>query len=334
MTMVEPGEVTPRRRVDASANDPRLRVLLDAEGEAERSAAVERILVTIATPVIDAVIRQKSGRLGRTARFQPQDEEDIRAAAMYRIVRRVMADLHAHPIAALDEYFAAVALHACDDYLREQSPERASLRRHLIVLLRADPRFACWTYEKRLVCGRAAWQGRSPQFVPRRVAERAAQESDDLAGAIAAVIAKTELPLLLSDVVAALAPRFAPRPVARASGGSDSTPWLDLHRRDVLARVWEEIRLLPVEQRAALLLNLRDIDGRTALVYFPLTGVATVREIAAVLSMSAEHLARLWKDLPMRDSEIGQQLGITRQRVINLRQAARKRLGRRLGAMQ
>lgn len=91
-------------------------------------------------------------------------------------------------------------------------------------------------------------------------------------------------------------------------------------------RLWEEIRLLPVNQRLVLLLNLKG----DAIYLFPLCGVASIRQIAPVLEMPPEKLASLWNDLPLDDSALAAQLRLSRQQVINLRMAARKRLANRL----
>ena len=39
-------------------------------------------------------------------------------------------------------------------------------------------------------------------------------------------------------------------------------------------RVWEEVRALPLRQRVALLVNLRDDEGRGTIELLPQTGVA------------------------------------------------------------
>ena len=87
---------------------------------------------------------------------------------------------------------------------------------------------------------------------------------------------------------------------------------------------------LPPNQRAALLLNLRDADGRGVIALFPLQGIATVRELADTLGLSAERFAELWHDLPLEDNAIAELLGLTRQQVISLRKVARERLARRM----
>ena len=85
-----------------------------------------------------------------------------------------------------------------------------------------------------------------------------------------------------------------------------------------------------VRQRAALLLNLREPNGQGVIELFPLTGVATFPQIAAALEFSLEQLAELWNSLPIDDERIADLLHMNRQQVINLRKAARARLGRRM----
>jgi hypothetical protein len=75
-----------------------------------------------------------------------------------------------------------------------------------------------------------------------------------------------------------------------------------------------------------LLLNLTG----DAISLFLMTGTASLRALAAGLEMSAEALASLWNDLPLSDNEVASRLSCTRQQVINLRMAARKRLANRL----
>ena len=82
-----------------------------------------------------------------------------------------------------------------------------------------------------------------------------------------------------------------------------------------------EIRQLPPRQCAALLLNLKDAQGRGVIALFPLERIATMREIAAALGMPAERFAALWNDLPIEDLAIAELLAVTRQQVINLRKS-------------
>jgi len=62
----------------------------------------------------------------------------------------------------------------------------------------------------------------------------------------------------------------------------------------------------------------------------PAIGIATIRQLAAALELTAERLAELWNELPIEDARIAELLGLTRQQVINARKSGRERLARRL----
>ena len=87
--------------------------------------------------------------------------------------------------------------------------------------------------------------------------------------------------------------------------------------------------VLPLRQRRALLLNLRDETGAGAIELFPMTGVASIRRIADALELDYTGFAELWPSLPLDDRDIAARLGLDRQQVINLRKSARARLARR-----
>jgi len=103
-----------------------------------------------------------------------------------------------------------------------------------------------------------------------------------------------------------------------------------VEKRIFLQRLWEELRQLPLQQRVALLLNLRDHKGRGCIALFPATGVASIDQLAEAMEMRAEQLAEMWNELPLEDSKIAELLRQTRQQIINARQSARRRLARRL----
>jgi predicted DNA-binding protein (UPF0251 family) len=102
-----------------------------------------------------------------------------------------------------------------------------------------------------------------------------------------------------------------------------------LERRQFFARLWEEVCALPVRQRAALLLNLRDIQ-ENVITLLPAMGVASIRAISEALEVPYAEFLRLWNELPLEDAAIAERLGLTRQQVINLRKSARARLARRM----
>jgi RNA polymerase sigma factor (sigma-70 family) len=107
---------------------------------------------------------------------------------------------------------------------------------------------------------------------------------------------------------------------------------LAFERRTYLSLLWQEIRQLPQRQAAALILHLRDGHGHDAASLLPLTGTASLRDIARAVGLAPEKLAEIWNRLPLEDATIADLLQVTRQQVINLRKSARDRLARRMRA--
>lgn len=101
-----------------------------------------------------------------------------------------------------------------------------------------------------------------------------------------------------------------------------------LAARQMLELLWSEIGALPLPQRRALLLQVHDENGGSAIHLLVFTGVATLDEIAAVLDYTRAEAEALWDRVPMPDLAIAGLLGITRPQVISLRRSARERLER------
>src|SRR5439155_27318947 len=108
-------------------------------------------------------------------------------------------------------------------------------------------------------------------------------------------------------------------------------PRVDLaqEQRLFFEQIRREVCQLPVLQRAALLLTLRDSRDGAVISFLPFSGVASKEELARLLEMPYEDFQKLWNELPLDDSRIAQMFDITRQQVINLRKTARERLARR-----
>src|SRR4029078_10268124 len=63
------------------------------------------------------------------------------------------------------------------------------------------------------------------------------------------------------------------------SFGEPDQAWR-MEKRMFLQRLWDELQHLPLNQRSALLLNLKDASGFGCITLFPATGIATVRQLA------------------------------------------------------
>jgi hypothetical protein len=155
----------------------------------------------------------------------------------------------------------------------------------------------------------------------------------DLVSALAEVLGETDVSI---GARVRRADGESPRPLDSAERVEDTSasPAAALEHRDYLRRLWSEIVLLPLRQRIALLLNLRDEQGGGMLALLPITGVASTTDIARALELSEAGLLEIWSTLPRDDQWIAEYLGITRRQVINLRKSARERLSRRMRARE
>jgi hypothetical protein len=322
-------------------NDPQLRTFLTATEEQARRAALERVIRDVARPVIARVLQQCRRRIAATG---ARDTDDIEAAVLLRVVQKLESARTEEDDAVLrlDEYVARLTFNAVADVRRESAPEWARLKRRLRYTAMSDPRLAAWDVPAGTLCGLEAWRDRvdavemlrTPVPVPdaMRDSARPGDALVSLVGMAAKPVALDAATTVLADVWQVEEP--SARPLDDDVADDARGPMAVYETREELQLVWGEIRALPLAQRAALLLNLRDGIGLNAVVLFPLTGVATFDDIAVAMEMPLPMLEELWPRLPLADLEIAQTLHLERQQVINLRKAARARLQRRLAGRQ
>ncbi len=262
----------------------------------------------------DEVIRRSL--MKRRGMFDPDDFEDLRSEVMLRLVRR-MEDPGAEPIASFPDYVATVAFHVVDDYGRKRYPDRARLSNRIRFTLTRDARFALWEIGRELVGGLRAWEGERPRNPPLG----AVADAGDIPESLLRIFRQAEGPLGFHAIVSLF---WKPgRPLTAVPAAAPVAP---PERTDVSDKLWKEIRELPLRQRIALLLHLRDDTGQSAMIHL---GVSP-REIAAALEMPDAELEAIWEALPLDDNRIAARLNVTRQQVINLRKCARERLARRI----
>jgi DNA-directed RNA polymerase specialized sigma24 family protein len=287
------------------------------------------LLTSHAAPIIRRVISSRLRQSGA-------DADDVSSQVLMQLLLRLRqgkTDRDLSEIHSFAGYVATAAHHGCDHYLRRKYPLRWRLRNRIRYVLEHDPRFGVWkSTEGTWLCGVAAWQSRGASRAPspEDVGGIDKQRVRDL---LLRAFELSEGPLELSTVVDLAAavwriPLFQDEDATAIEAVPDAGPRTDvlMAQRGKAAHVWEEICALPVRQRHALLLNLKD----DALSLFLMTGTASLRAIAGSLDLPVETLATLWNHLPLPDNDVAIRLGCTRQQVINLRMAARKRLANRL----
>ena len=310
--------------------DDVLEAFLASPDEEHSEHQLGDILAQHAAPIVRRVVLR---RLGASSLEVDDVCSQVTLQLMLRL-RRERVDDTLPAIEAFAGYVATAAHHACDHVIRAKYPLRWRLQSRLRYVLEHDRRFATWRAASgSLLCGLVEWQSHSafaeapsgdrlagiPQQNPRQLLTRVFE----LSGA----------PVELSAVVDSAATAWA-IPLSQHDASqpidliADRQPRVDaaLDQRGRLERVWAQIRELPVRQRHALLLNLKD----DAITVFLTTGAVSLRDIASCLELSVEDFAALWNDLPIPDNTVAERLGCTRQQVINLRMSARKRLANHL----
>ncbi|HVF43193.1 MAG TPA: hypothetical protein VM936_09290 [Pyrinomonadaceae bacterium] len=336
--------------------DELLLPFLLAEDGAESERRLASLLEEHAAPVVRGVVRNKL-RVSLSAGDGSEENQDaldlggdIYADLLYELCA-LKSNPEGRAIENFRGYVATVAYNACHRHLRRKYPQRHSLKTRLRYLLTHHSGLALWDSDEHThLCGPASWRVR-PTQTDTSAPDLAARTRERLRGADAQRVQLAELlpivfeaaggPVELDELVNAVAD-LQGISEQKAREDADESKALEqmsdarapadeeLEQRLYLARLWEEICELPVNQRAALLLNLSDAQGRDLIALLPYAGVASVRRIAEALCIPASEFAALWNELPLGDASIAARLGVTRQQVINLRKSARARLGRRM----
>lgn len=340
--------------------DPVLHPYLRASGdEAERCLAA--LLAGDTDRTIRAIVVRTLCGPSASARAYALEADDVRNDVVVHILgrlRKLKADRAQTPILNFAAYVASIAYRTCYTHLRRLYPQRARLKNRLRYALTYDPEL---TLEQDALgiwrCGLTEWAAiavdpanakvlqdfrNQPGPFARNAIPDFADQHLGIADAVKALLERIGQPIdldLLVDAIGGVLGVDDRQPLWSSTEELDAAletadprqPIAQtLMQRQYLTRLWDEVSGLPINQRVAVLLNLRDEDGRSALPMLPLTGIATIRQIAEVLDMPALELAALWPELPLDDAAIARRLELKRQQVINLRKSARERLGRRM----
>jgi len=301
-----------------------------SEREAERSLAT--LTETVILPTSRAVLRRQC----------PQEEEALLstvALAITQRLKRLREDPALPPVQHLEGYVAVVTRHTIDSHLRHSNPGWLHLRSRIRYRFDHDPRLALWEERGTLVCGRREWRTTHASR-PLTEAQGAHDSELSLPELCLALLDRTKSPVALDELTSRMALLYGIQTQAELPLGSTelvAAPEnleVALAQHDYLESLWLEIRLLPVRQASALLLNLRDAKGRGVLELLLELEIATRGQIATTLSWTEAELTSVWERLPLEDNEVALRLGATRQQVINLRKVARERLERRMKARE
>jgi hypothetical protein len=332
---------------------------LSEKNENLASNILEQLIIKI-RPLIEKIVGANlHSLLASPPHFsQLQDIPDVRQEIIIRLLTyfsSLRKQIEPNIIKDLNAYVAKVSYNCCYEYKQRKYPQRFRLKKKLQYLFTHHPSLGIWQDESQEWFGGLRDWGGDLQHWQIQSQQRTQQLlTDPLPKALQNVVDPTlrkksaveqvvdlftwsnqfihlgDLITIfqkwwnLTDETVQFEEYFIQQPsdVLKVEIALESS-----HK---LKAVWSEITLLPLAQRRALLLNLRDSIDRELVTLLPALKVASLREIAATLEISPDNLGRVWNCLPLTDRKIATHMGLEPRQVINLRRTARERLIRRI----
>lgn len=339
--------------------DPFLLPYLEATHEPERQEWLDEIVRLQAAPAIRHTLRQKLGFYvdhQGSNRYNP-DAEDLYQEAMAKVVE-ILNDLRNSPekyeIQHFRQYCSRVAATVCMNSLRAKSPARRRLKDKLRYLLSSHSDFALWKAQGEYLCGFANWRANKPlssqrqtQHIDEMIADfRTTSSSNEditptaLAGMVNHLLQRIGTPVELNTLVNTLAtilnvkddasvlidPLLEHRPSAETVLSINSR----VEARELLTRLWHEVKQLPMKQRDAFCLSFQDESGRDLFSCLREAGVVTFPQLAQALGRSTREISHLRSQMPMDSKTLAVQLNVSRGQVNKLRVFALRRLKKAL----
>jgi len=354
-------------------SDPLLRLFLTAKTERAASGCLDILVQTHALPIIMKVIahRLQPGTPGNSS-FRPDssESEEVRGNALAKLIGHLweLRTGENSPIEDFRAYVAVIARNACADLLRRKYPGRWKLQNHLRYIVLHDRRLSLRTANGQEILGLAAWNDRplthnvsssfqefqaNPNSFAQRLYSHQSLPKIPDTELLPRLVVEIGDPIPFNKMIELIASIRGIRdehPKTETSEANEDADFLEtlpssaksihdqVQAMTFLRSLWQQILELSVDQRCAILLNIRDAAGRGIIALLSIVGVATPRQIAHNLEIPDNAFAELWHDLPLEDAKIAEFLSrtrkreITRQQVINLRKSAREKLTRRMRA--
>jgi hypothetical protein len=289
--------------------------------------------------------------------------------ALFSKLRAISEGDDQEVIRDLGGYAAKVAENSVHRIMRRNSPKRHWLKGAVLDVLSGRTQaqgFATWQDDGgNRFCGYTKWEGRKPRrtrklsewsksdpekwrinFISTHLANQDPQEIP-LPLLMQRVFDWFGCPLSIGDLVSSVtlllqieetattSPMLglgssdtvfdALESLADPTNGSIEDDVLDgIENGKTLRWLWNEIAELPTNQRKALLFALEPEELQAFKLVVP------AEQLAALVGLSRRDLNTLISTMPLSDNLIARHIGVTRRQIINMRQAARRRLDRKL----
>ena len=306
---------------------------------------LEILIQEYAVPVIKNTLTAKSFEFGRNGFYlSKEDFEDLLSESRVNLVVKLNSlyfESNGYSIRDFNSYVRGVAENSFNRFLSNRTPNRKSLKNKIRYVLGKMLEVDVWKEREDLYCGLLISKRRSGNVSIEDLTNRIKEEfmdfrNSDLLDLVGQILKSANSKVLVHELVSIVAKLWTIEDHRDVSleevqnyifsikpRGSE----FEMHSE--LKKLWQEISELPVNQRIALLYNLRDESGREMLLMFFNLRIASLREISAAMNLSPEECARIFPFLPMDDKTIAEKMKLTAKQVSNLRKVARENLRRR-----
>ncbi len=327
--------------------DELLRLYLSEPFEENYARFLDLLIENYALPLIEKSLRTKFHESASKGFFvSAADFEDLSSESCLRLVEKLAA-MRNEPddkaIRNFNGYAATIAFNTWKEFLSDDAPNRKSLKNKIRYAIDHGEKFDVWREKTGIYCGLFAHKRRTKQISTGDLTIHVREEFTDFRNAalpdlLFGILEKANSALKINELTTIVARLWAIEDLPDISlddfreNGFSSKKYRrsDFEMRFDLAQIWDEIRELPINQRVALLYNLRDEAGREMLLMFFNAKIATLREIAEAMNLSREECAKILPLLPFNDQTIAEKMSLTAKQVANLRKVARENLRRRL----
>lgn len=318
---------------------------LKTANEAERQQFLHDLLLHEAAPLIRKVLRQRLGLYVNQQGANPQqpEAENLYQDILIRLLQRGqywLADEEKNAIHNYRNLVITTATNACYDYLRAKAPNRARLKNRLRELFARHQDFKLWGGENHeQLCGFTVWQGEAKSRMAMEQIRKwqtfpdffAVTEGDiqnlSLTQLVAEVLQQAGGPVELEALTKLLTTLLGMQdhPLESLEQEQEATDWqpidpvtnaeLRLEGQAKLQLLWEEIRHLPAQQRAAVCLSLTDQNGNDLFSILLEAEAVSWTQLASDLELSPDEFIDLLRQLPMDNAGVANYLGTTRAMV-------------------
>lgn len=309
--------------------------------EAEQQQFLHDLLLHEAAPLIRKVLRQRLGLYVNQQGANPQqpDAENLYQDILIRLLQRSqdwLADAEKNAIHNFRNLVITIATNACHDYLRAKAPNRARLKNRLRELLARHQDFKLWEGENHeQLCGFTVWQGETKSKAAMQQIRQWQTFPDSFVIAegdvqrlsftqlVAEILQQAGGPVELEALTKLLTTLLGTQdhPLESLEQEQEATDWqpidpgtnveMRLEGRATLQLLWEEIKQLPAQQRAAVCLSMMDQNGNDLFSILLEADAVSGTQLARDLALSQEEFIALLRQLPLDNAGVAEYLGAT-----------------------